>query len=351
MSDIWILGAAGRIGRAVAAELAKRQASLVLVGRDPTSLRDLAGKIGGTPRIVAADSLDAIVAALGPSGPIVVANFIGPFTETALPIVRACAAGSHYLDLSNELLAVTNILEMHDEAVASNRCLVTGAGYGVLATESVVLKLCEKQGPAARVRVDAVPFIDSPGLLGPTVAASMVATLSGGGRRYEKGQLVRTNLGSDFEQLVLPDGTKVGTGAVPGGDLEAARRASGASFAVGASSMVPSAPLVRALMPGVAALLSLRSMREFAKRQFAKMNVPPKDTPGNSWAHARVEWPDGSVREGWLRLGEGMAFTARVAAEVALRLAHNEGRPGAYTPGSLFGAELAVTAGGEFVRV
>jgi len=70
MSDIWILGATGRIGRAVAAELATRQASMVLVGRVATSLRDLAGKIGGTPRIVVNNSLDAIKAELGQSGPV-----------------------------------------------------------------------------------------------------------------------------------------------------------------------------------------------------------------------------------------------------------------------------------------
>jgi hypothetical protein len=50
----------------------------------------------------------------------------------------------------------------------------------------------------------------------------------------------------------------------------------------------------------------------------------------------------------WLRAGEGMAFTAMVAAEVASRLGRNEGRPGAYTPGSLFGPELVAHAGGQF---
>jgi hypothetical protein len=39
------------------------------------------------------------------------------------------------------------------------------------------------------------------------------------------------------------------------------------------------------------------------------------------------------MREGWLRAGEAMAFTNAVTTAVALRLAGNEGRPGAYTPG------------------
>ena len=43
-----------------------------------------------------------------------------------------------------------------------------------------------------------------------------------------------------------------------------------------------------------------------------------------------------------------MAFTNAVTTAVALRLAGNEGRPGAYTPGALFGPDLAVQAGGRF---
>ena len=69
----------------------------------------------------------------------------------------------------------------------------------------------------------------------------------------------------------------------------------------------------------------------------------------SSWGHARVEWSDGTVREGWLRVGDGTDFTAAVAAEVTQRLLRGEGRPGAHTPGSLFGPELAEAIGGEFV--
>jgi hypothetical protein len=57
------------------------------------------------------------------------------------------------------------------------------------------------------------------------------------------------------------------------------------------------------------------------------------------------------VRETWLKAGDGTVFTARVAAEVALRLSRGEGRPGAYTPGALFGAALAEAAGAEITVV
>jgi short subunit dehydrogenase-like uncharacterized protein len=351
MTDIWILGAAGRSGRAIAADLARRQASVVLVGRDRAKLGAVAETVGGSARIVVAGSLEAITSELRGAGTVAVMNTIGPFVHTALPIIRACAAGSGYVDISNELAAVIDVLALADEAARSDRRLVAGAGYGVLATESIVLKLCEGRAPAARVRVDTAPFVDSGGgVIGPTLAATIVESFPAGGRRYEGGRLVRAGVGGERQALTAPDGTPVGTGLFPSGDLEAARRASGAPSAISASIMAPSAPLARALMPAASALFSWAPARSFATRRIGAIKIAPHQGPGKpSWSHARVNWADGDAREGWLRAGDAADFTAAAAAAVAFRVARGEGRPGAYTPGALYGPELAVEAGGAFV--
>jgi len=69
----------------------------------------------------------------------------------------------------------------------------------------------------------------------------------------------------------------------------------------------------------------------------------------SSSGHARVWWPSGAVRDGWLRTGEGHEFAVAVAAEVTQRLLHGDGRPGAFTPGALYGSELAEAAGGTLL--
>jgi len=346
VNEIWILGAAGRSGRVVAAHLAAAHLSLVLVGRDAIRLRELAGAIGGDPRIVRVGSVDAVVTELARSTPAVVINTIGPFSETALPIARACPPGTHYVDLANDLVAVPRLLGLDDEAVSSGRTLVTGAGFGVLAVESVMLKVCEAQPPAARARVDVVPAIDSEGgQIGSAFAATVIDVLVTGGRRYAHNRLVRTGLGSHPERLTLPDGSSVHTGSGPSGDLEVAHRVSGAPFVVAASSAAPSAPVVRAVLPAVSALLRMPAVRTMATRRIAGIRTKPHERVREfSWAHARVQWASGATREGWLRAGEGTAFTAAVVAEVARRLARNEGRPGAFTPGALFGPDLAIHA-------
>jgi len=351
VNEIWILGAAGRSGRAVAAQLAAAQLPLVLVGRDTIRLRELAGAIGGDTRIVTVGSVAAVVTEISRSNPAVVINTIGPFSETASPIVRACPPGTHYVDLANDLFSVVGLLGLNDEAVSSGRSLVTGVGFGVLATESVLLKLCEARPPAVRVRVDAVPMVEAEaGQLGSALAATIVDILATGGRQYAHNRLVRTGLGSHSERLTLPDGSSVQTGSGPSGELEAARRASGAPFVVAASSAAPTAAVVRAVLPAVSALVRLAAFRNMATRRIAGIRTKPQERVREfSWAHARVEWASGTTREGWLRAGEAMAFTAAVVAEVARRLALNEGRPGAFTPGALFGPDIAIHAGGQFI--
>lgn len=349
-NEIWIVGATGRTGRAIAARLAGRH-DLVLVGRDATRLRAMAGTLDGDPRTVVAGSTDAVVAELSRSAPAVVVNLVGPFTETALPIVRACPPGTHYVDLANELPAVTGLLDSHDEAVAAGRTVVTGAGFGVLGTESVALRLCAQRPAPARIRVDAVATIESEaGTLGAALAGTMVETFATGGRHYQHGRLVRARLGGDVERLTLPDGATVRTTGWPAGELAAAHRASGAPDVVAASGGLPTGAAVRVALPVVTTLLSLPVFRGLARRGLARVRTAPREPAREfSWAHARVEERDGTTREAWLRAGEAMGFTAAVATEVASRLVGNEGRPGAYTPGALFGPELAEKAGGRFL--
>lgn len=349
MSEVWILGGTGRVGRATAKALAARRVSTVLVGRDASRLNTVADTIDGA-RVVALDTLEDIAAAIAREKPAVVINTVGPFVKTALPIARACLPASHYLDLSNELTAIRDILGMHQAALIAGRCLVAGAGYGVLGTESIVLRLCEGRPPARRVRVDAIPFIGEGGIVGAALASSILESVAAGGRRYEDGRLVRANLVSDVERFTLPDGSETVTGGAATGDLEAAHRASGADFVVAGSSEAPSSLAARILVPMVARLLRIRALRELAIRRLAALELPaPKKKRDASWSRARVEWSDGTVRTAWLRAPEGMEFTVAVTTEVAQRLLTDQSRPGAFTPGALFGADLAVHAGGTFV--
>jgi short subunit dehydrogenase-like uncharacterized protein len=356
-TEVWILGGTGRSARAIAAELVSGGVTPVLVGRDAARLADSAAR-AGNGRTVVAGSVEAMTAEIRRQQPAVVINTIGPFTATAVPVARACLPGSDYVDLANDVAAVTALLGMNGAAAAAGRTVVTGAGFGVTATESVVVKLCEGHPAPTRVRVDMVPSLEvGAGVIGEALAGTILDGLpdvDGGGRyegrRYEDGRLVRARIGGDLAHLTLPDGSRVTTASMPLGELIAAQRASGAPSVVAASSEAPSSPAVRAVLPLATALLAIAPVRAFAKRRLARVKVKARERPReHSWGHARLEWADGTTREGWLRVGEAQAYTGAVPAEVARRLLAGEGRPGAYTPAALFGPSLAEACGGEYL--
>ena len=346
MNDIWILGAAGRSGRAIATELARMGLSMTLVGRDAEALAQMAGGLKVQAAVVAASRIEDMASAIFRSKPRVVINTIGPFSSTAIAIVNGCPPGTHYLDVGNELPQFLSLFAMNDDLVRTGRCVIPGAGWGVLGTESVVLKLCEGRPSASRVRVDSVAAVKASGPLGMTLARTIVEGITYGGRRYLGGKLKWAFAGDDQEEFSLPDGSKAVTRLIASGELEAARRASHASDVVAGFPAVPGG-MIRFLIPAVASLLSISAVRHFATTKLAKL-VPPPSKTEVSWARARAEWSDGLVRVGWLRAGDGYAFLAKAAAGITQRLLHGEGRPGCFTPGALFGTQLAIDAGGEF---
>lgn len=350
-NDIWILGATGRVGRAVAARLVESNIVPVLVGRNRERLSQLAASLEREPQTIVAASPKEIATEISRQRPVLVINTIGPFTETTVLIARACLPCSHYIDLANDVISVSALLDLHEEAIAAGRTLVTGAGFGVLATESVVMKLCQDRPTPDRVRTDALASVEiEAGVIGEALAATIIDGLPYGGRSYKHGRLVRNRVGSSLTTILLPNGSCVATASVPFGELVAAQRASGAPSVLAASSEIPTSPAVQAIFAFAIALSHIKPLRTFAKRQLARLKISARKRPReHSWGHASVHWLDGTEQQGWLRTGDAQAFTATVAATVAERLLQGKGRPGAYTPGALFGPELAEAAGGTFL--
>ncbi|MDA5141385.1 saccharopine dehydrogenase NADP-binding domain-containing protein [Streptomyces sp. AD681] len=352
--EVWIVGATGRVGRRVAARLAARGLTVVPVGRSRERMA-AAGAEAGLPadaKVVVADSAERIAEEVVRGRPRVVVNTMGDYAATAPLIARACmSGGGHYVDQANDVGAVEGLLALHDEAERAGSVLVTGAGFGVLATEAVVAKLCEERPAPHRVRVDSVASVAvEAGALGTALATGIVDALVAGGRRYENGRPVPARLGADPRRLAFPDGASAKSAGVASGELVAAHAVSGAPYVTATSSLAPTTPLLRALLPLLGRLLSVPALRRRAVARLGRVTAKAAPRPReHSWGHAVVEWADGSRREGWLRAGEGMDFTTEVTVTVTELLAGGAGAPGAWTPAAALGADLATTAGGTFV--
>ncbi|CAM5232936.1 Saccharopine dehydrogenase NADP binding domain-containing protein OS=Streptomyces tendae OX=1932 GN=GUR47_23750 PE=4 SV=1 [Streptomyces tendae] len=352
--EVWIVGATGRVGRRVAARLAARGLTVVPVGRSRERMA-AAGAEAGLPadtKVVVADSAERIADEVVRGRPRVVVNTMGAYAATAPVIARACVSGGgHYVDQANDVGAVEGLLALHDEAARAGSTLVTGAGFGVLATEAVVAKLCQDRPTPRRVRVDSVASVElEAGALGTALAAGIVDALVTGGRRYENGRQVTARLGADPRRLTFPDGTSAKSAGAASGELVAAHLASGAPFVTATSALAPTAPGLRALMPLLGRLLSVPPLRRLAVDRLGRVTAKAAPRPReHSWGHAVVEWADGTRREGWLRAGEGMDFTTEVTVTVTELLAGGAGTPGAWTPAAALGPDVATTAGGAFL--
>ena len=314
MPTVLLVGAAGIMGRLIAQEAARRDLNLVLAGRHQDRLVDLAGTFGrGRARALLLDvSASAAVEAVI-SGTDLVLNTVGPFTRLAAPLIDAClGAGVPYVDLANEIEAVLALLGRDAEARRRSVTLVTGAGFGVVATEALALLLARSTTePMRTVRVAAAPAV---AYASPGVQVTVTEALARGSAQYVDGQLVRTPLGQGATVLEGLGGLRQVIPA-PLGDLVAAQRATGARHVV-AYAPVP------------------------AERSVA--DVSAQEVRSYAWAAGSTG--SGRSLEAHLTFGEGFRASAVIAVEVAVRVLAAP-RPGAWMPGQLFGPELALACG------
>jgi len=148
--DIVVFGVTGFVGRLVAEYLAEHAPAGVtvgLAGRSPEKLEQLAEELGVDWPLVMADTSDEASLAAMASGARVVATTVGPYWPAGLKLVNACiAAGTHYLDLTGEILFVHESISRHDRAGAAGARIVHSCGFDSVPSDLGVLMLHEAGG-------------------------------------------------------------------------------------------------------------------------------------------------------------------------------------------------------------
>ena len=150
--DVVIFGATGFVGRLLAGHLARHApdtARIALAGRSRERLEQVRATLDGP----AAD-WPLVVADVGDPGSVtamaqrarVVATTVGPYQRYGLPVVEACAvAGTHYADLTGEVLFVRQTVDrFHDAAAASGARIVHACGFDSVPSDLAVLLAAEQ---------------------------------------------------------------------------------------------------------------------------------------------------------------------------------------------------------------
>ncbi|KRE40380.1 saccharopine dehydrogenase family protein [Knoellia sp. Soil729] len=172
--DLVLVGATGFVGRLTAAHLAEHAPTSVriaLAGRSESRLADVRSSLPDAaadwPLLVVDTTDSAAVADLAARTRVVVTT-VGPYAKLGMPLASACAAaGTHYADLTGEVLFVRDSIEAnHAEAERTGAKIVHSCGFDSIPSDLGVWKTAQ--------RVAA----DGEGTLGETLLH--VRTLRGG---------------------------------------------------------------------------------------------------------------------------------------------------------------------------
>jgi short subunit dehydrogenase-like uncharacterized protein len=347
IGPVVVFGATGAAGLSIAVELARRDVEVVVAGRDPARVAraaELVESATGTRPGTTAQSGPSLPAATS-----VVVNAAGPFSATSRALVdKALAGGAHYIDIANDLPSVFSVLRRGGEASIHGLSLVTASGFGATAGEAVVRHVAARLAGGIRTTQVASMPVSRAETAG--FRRTVLEVFPQGVQVYRDGQLRRQAIGRGAAHLDLPTGARTLL-PVPVGELEAARRASGAPDVTAYSSELPSGLISRLALPLAQSLLRLGPLRRSLAARAA--GRPGRDTavaPGTpSLAWARLMDVEGRAFEALWEFPEGYETAARAVAEVSCRLAAGQGRPGAWFPGELFGLDIARAAGGRLL--
>jgi short subunit dehydrogenase-like uncharacterized protein len=149
--DVVLFGATSFVGRLCAEYLARAappQARIGLAGRSRERLRDLQASLGGRaadwPLLIADTNDRRSLSGLAEAAH-VVASTVGPYRRYGLAVVEACAtAGTHYADLTGEVLFMREAIDRFDAVAAgSGARVVHSCGFDSIPSDLGVLLLHE----------------------------------------------------------------------------------------------------------------------------------------------------------------------------------------------------------------
>jgi short subunit dehydrogenase-like uncharacterized protein len=198
--DVVVFGATGFVGRLVAEYLAAHTPDGVgvgLAGRSEERLAQVREGLGRAAEdwpLVTANSDDPSSLEALARTTRVVATTVGPYRRGGLALVNACAAaGTHYADLSGEVLFMRESAERHhDAAAASGARIVHACGFDSIPSDLGVLLLHQA------ARADGVGDLEATTL----VVQGMKGGVSGGTVASLKGQLDEIKGRSDLQRIV-----------------------------------------------------------------------------------------------------------------------------------------------------
>jgi short subunit dehydrogenase-like uncharacterized protein len=341
----WMLyGANGYTGALIAREAKDRGKAPILAGRNAAEIAALGDELQLPARVFSLESPAAIEADLRDVS--LLLNCAGPFSQTALALMRACiAARVHYLDITGEIAVFESAHRLDADAKAAGVILCPGVGFDVVPTDCAALMLKRALPEAAELWLG---FEMTGRKMAKGTAKTFIEALGKSGMVRRGGRLVEFPISRGARRIDFGRGERLAM-PVPWGDVSTAYY----------TTRIPNITVYTPISPVSAAFARLNGV-------FAPLlRSAPVQKWLTAWAGKNVKGPEASAREankcwvwGEARDAQGQRKTVRIttlegysltvvaALAVAEHLLAHEVQAGFWTPAALMGADFILTLPG-----
>jgi short subunit dehydrogenase-like uncharacterized protein len=338
-----IYGATGYTGRLIVAEALRRGLRPVLAGRKAAALAAMAEELGLASRTVSLDSPDRLATAL--TDVEVVLHCAGPFSSTAVPMLRACLrSGTHYLDIAGEVGSIEALAQRHAEARQHGIMVLPGVGFDVVPSDCLAAHVAQRLPRATRLRlaIRGLTFITRG-------SAKTFAEHAGQGIRIRRGGVLAT-----VEPLALQRHFDFGDGPRPAVNVSWGDVAS-AYYTTGIANIevyFEETWAYRAMLSASRAFgwaLRTAPWQAMLRAQTALLAEGPTPEQRAAWRMtivAEAEDDAGQHVRARLHTPEAYSFTGMTAAAIAYRVLQGDFEAGFQTPARLYGADFVLSLPG-----
>jgi short subunit dehydrogenase-like uncharacterized protein len=271
----------------------------------------------------------------------VVLHCAGPFSQTALPMQRACLrCRVHYLDITGEIAVFEQSVRLHSEALERNIMLMPGTGFDVVPTDCLALHLKHQLPDATHLQL---AFWTVGGAVSHGTAATAIESSGAGGIIRQNGKL--TAVKTAHKTLVIPftKGRNIRAMSIPWGDVSTAFHTTGIPN-IETYMAAPPAVIRTAKLSNYFNWLTGSAVFKRLVRQWIDKRITGPDEDARKAARAFVwgkVWNEkGEIAAARLQVPDGYSLTAATSLIITKKVLAGDWQPGFQTPAGLYGADL-----------
>lgn len=338
--DTFLLyGATGYTGALTARIAVQQGLRPTLAGRNPDKVAALARELDLPWVAFPLDDRAALHAALKQVS--VVLHCAGPYSRTYRPMVDAClATGTHYLDITGELMEHEALIARSAEARAAGVMLLPSVGFDVVPSDCLAVHLARRLPGATRLTLAFQSF-------GGASRGTAISTLDAADRPgmvRRDGALVRVPAAYKTRQIDL-GARPVTAVTLPWGDLASAYHSTGIPNIETYIVLPTAARLGMRSVRYTGWLLGSRPGKALLMRLAAALPAGPtaaQRAAGYSLLWGEVADDAGNRAAARMRTPHAYTLTARASLAVVARALAGDAPPGYQTPAAAYGPEFAL---------